>query len=204
MLETVGQVAPHCPELREIICFDDWDAFVAARRRRRASRCPRSSPTDPVMIQYTSGTTGFPKGALLHHRGLVNNGADTADRMGVARRRRRRSRRCRCSTPAAASAACSARCRGARRWCWSRRSTRPGARAVRDLSRQRDGRRAHDAGRDAGAPGLRRHRPVARCKAICSGGSTVPARAGAAARAAARRAVHHRVRPDRMLAGGVA
>jgi len=34
------------------------------------------------MIQYTSGTTGFPKGALLCHRGLVNNGADTADRMG--------------------------------------------------------------------------------------------------------------------------
>ena len=35
------------------------------------------------MIQYTSGTTGFPKGALLRHRGLLNNGADTADRMGV-------------------------------------------------------------------------------------------------------------------------
>ncbi len=36
------------------------------------------------MIQYTSGTTGFPKGALLFHRGLVNNGAHTADRMGVS------------------------------------------------------------------------------------------------------------------------
>ena len=35
------------------------------------------------MIQYTSGTTGFPKGALLHHRGLANNGADTAVRMGI-------------------------------------------------------------------------------------------------------------------------
>ena len=35
------------------------------------------------MIQYTSGTTGFPKGALLRHRGLVNNGAGTANRMGV-------------------------------------------------------------------------------------------------------------------------
>ena len=35
------------------------------------------------MIQYTSGTTGFPKGALLHNRGLVNNGADTMDRIGV-------------------------------------------------------------------------------------------------------------------------
>jgi fatty-acyl-CoA synthase len=35
------------------------------------------------MIQYTSGTTGFPKGALLHHRGLVNNGAHTLDRIGA-------------------------------------------------------------------------------------------------------------------------
>ena len=30
MLETVQQVAPNCPELREIICFDDWYAFIAA------------------------------------------------------------------------------------------------------------------------------------------------------------------------------
>ena len=35
------------------------------------------------MIQYTSGTTEFPKGALLHHRGLVNNGHHTLDPMKV-------------------------------------------------------------------------------------------------------------------------
>ncbi|MCP4851940.1 MAG: AMP-binding protein, partial [Actinomycetia bacterium] len=44
---------------------------------------PDPDPMDPCMIQYTSGTTGFPKGALLHHRGLVNNGAHTGDRVGV-------------------------------------------------------------------------------------------------------------------------
>ncbi len=82
MLETVREVAPRCPELREIVCFDDWPAFIAAGDDSSIT-LPDVQPTDPVMIQYTSGTTGFPKGALLHHRGLANNGADTAKRMGI-------------------------------------------------------------------------------------------------------------------------
>jgi fatty-acyl-CoA synthase len=82
MLETVRAVAPSCPELREIICFDDWDAFIAAGDDETIA-LPAVRPGDPVMLQYTSGTTGFPKGAVLCHRGLLNNGADMAVRMGV-------------------------------------------------------------------------------------------------------------------------
>jgi fatty-acyl-CoA synthase len=41
------------------------------------------APSDAAQIQYTSGTTGFPKGALLHHRGIVNNARFCAQRLGV-------------------------------------------------------------------------------------------------------------------------
>ncbi len=40
-------------------------------------------PNDAAMIQYTSGTTGFPKGAMLTHLGIVNNAAMFMDRWGV-------------------------------------------------------------------------------------------------------------------------
>jgi fatty-acyl-CoA synthase len=82
MLQHVLDVQDQCAELREIIRFDEWDAFIATGVDA-SIELPELSPSDACMIQYTSGTTGFPKGALLHHRGLVNNGAHTADRMGA-------------------------------------------------------------------------------------------------------------------------
>lgn len=44
---------------------------------------PDVAPEDDVQVQYTSGTTGFPKGALLHHTGLVRNAEAVMARCGV-------------------------------------------------------------------------------------------------------------------------
>jgi len=80
MLKHVEAVRDDCPELREVVLFSEWREFLASAGTRAL---PDVAPGDPCMIQYTSGTTGFPKGALLHHRGLVNNGAHTVDVMKV-------------------------------------------------------------------------------------------------------------------------
>ena len=81
MRATVESIQQDCPELREIIPLSTWDDFIAGADDDAV--LPEVQPTDPVMIQYTSGTTGFPKGALLHHRGLVNNATHTSSQMGV-------------------------------------------------------------------------------------------------------------------------
>ncbi len=51
--------------------------------QERSVRQASVKPHDPVQIQYTSGTTGFPKGAILHHSGILNNAMLFARRWGL-------------------------------------------------------------------------------------------------------------------------
>ena len=79
MQQSLDQILPNLPDLREVISFEDFDAFMASADPHQ--RLPEVHPDDPVQIQYTSGTTGFPKGAYLHHRGITNNARFVAERL---------------------------------------------------------------------------------------------------------------------------
>ena len=70
MAELVDELRPELGDLRQTISFDDWDDFARSGDPGRA--LPDVLLEDPVQIQYTSGTTGFPKGALLGHHAVVN------------------------------------------------------------------------------------------------------------------------------------
>lgn len=94
MLKELELPGPRCPDLRRIFVFDplgetdDWRALLkegaTVNDAQLEAITATLDPDDPINIQYTSGTTGFPKAVVLSHFNILNNALFSARAMNFS------------------------------------------------------------------------------------------------------------------------
>lgn len=90
----IEEVRPRCADLEFTVLLGGplWDSLLERGAQGDPADLARAAaaldPGDPVNIQYTSGTTGFPKGATLSHRNILNNGFFVGELCGYTERDR--------------------------------------------------------------------------------------------------------------------
>ena len=89
--QVIAELRGDLPGLREAVGFGGWEEFLAGGRGGAAlpgaaltgAGLPEVRPGDTAQIQYTSGTTGDPKGCMLHHQGAIHSARGAAEHCGM-------------------------------------------------------------------------------------------------------------------------